>query len=322
MDVNTEADHRQQRVEKYFCRTPDPGQQTRAILLMSASALGGLLTIILFAQGSGLGVLFLIASGFGGYKGVKKKADYDRRYAAAEPKPRDEEMDGLLASDLDKVCARAIQRLGLTCDELELFPQQWDPVANLAHGNSFIDQQQKRPWSIFGPEIRGFSFGPKFRAFSTVGRDGVCRFAAYDVMVICPTGYHLALYECTIDFLTGRPRDEQTREYHYADVVSVSTSTRSDEQLSFQPLDLRGDETVGFDFGRALFRDFEIVVSSGDRSKIVVGIQDEDRPDRQVALQPSGIEEVISSVRRMLKEKKGGAVGPAGQIKGLPPGHV
>jgi len=323
MNANTEADHRQQRVEKYFCRTPDPGQQTRAILLMSASALGGLLAIIMIAQGSGgLGFLFLVAGGFGGYKGIKKKADYDRRYAAAEPKPRDEEMDDLLKKDQDKVRAHAIQHLGLTRDQLDLSLQQRDPLANLALENSLIDQQQKDPWLISGPEMRGFSFGPKFRAFSTVGRDGVCRFAAYDVMVICPTGYHLALYECTIDFLTGRRRDERTREYHYADVVSVSTSTISDEQLSFQPLDLRGDETVGFDFRRALLRDFEIVVSSGDRSKIVVGIQDEDRPDRQVELQPSGIEEVIRSVRGKLKEKKGGAVGAAGQTKGLPPGDV
>lgn len=227
-------------------------------------------------------------------------------------------MDDLLAGDLAKVREHAIRRLGLTLDELELFPQQWDPVANLAHGNPSIDQQQKRPWLVFGPEVRGFSFGPKVRAFSTVGRDGFCRFVAYDVMVICPTGYHLALYQCTIDFLTGGLRNEQTREFHYADVVSVSTTTRSDQELPFQPLDLRGDTSVNFE--KALFRDFEIVVSSGDRSKIVVGIQDEAQPDKQAALQPSGIEEVISSVRRMLKEKKGGVVGPAGQIKGLPPG--
>jgi len=321
MDANSEADRRRQKVEKYFRRTPDPKERTRAILLISAAALGGLLAIIMFGQGSGfLGVVLLAAGGFGGYKGLQKKTDYDKRYAAAEPKPRDEEMDEFLANDLAIVCEHATRCLGLTLDELELFPQQWDPVANLAHGNPFVDQQQKRPWVVFGPEVRGFSFGPKFRAFSTVGRDGFCRFAAYEVMVICPTGYHLALYQCTIDFLTGGLRQEQTREYHYADVVSVSTTIRSDQKLSFQPLDLRGEGPVNYDFENALFRDFEIVVSSGDRSKIVVGIQDEERPDRQATLQPSGIEEVISSVRRMLKEKKGGVVGPAGQIKGLPPG--
>lgn len=319
MDANPEADSRQQRVDKYFRRTPDPKQRMRAIFLISFSAFGALLAITLFAAGNVfLGVLLLAASGSGGYKGLQKKADYDRKYAAAEPKPHDEEMDHLLQGDLSKACEHALRRLGLTLDELELLPQQWDPVANLAHGNSFVDQQQKRPWIVFGPEVRGFSFGPKIRAFSTVGRDGLCRFVAYDVMVICPTGYHLALYQCTIDFLTGGLRNEQTREYHYADVVSVSTTTRSDQEVPFQPLDLRGDKSIYFE--RALFRDFEIVVSSGDRSQIVVGIQDEERPDREVTLQPSGIEEVISSVRRMLKEKKGGVVGPAGQIKGLPPG--
>lgn len=321
MSSTTDSNSREQRVEKYFRRTPDPKQRTRAIFLISASTLGGLLAIIALTQGHDfLGVLFLTAGGFGGYKGVRKKADYDKKYAAAEPKPRDEEMDHLLQSDLHGVCEHALRRLGLTLDELELFPQLWDPLANLDRGSPLADQQQRQPWIVFGPEVRGFSFGPKLRAFSTVGRDGLCRFVAYDVMIICPTSYHLALHQCTIDFLTGALRNEQTREYHYADVVSVSTTTRSDQEVPFQPLDLRSDEPVHFE--RALFRDFEIVVSSGDRSKIVVGIQDEERPDRQVTLQPSGIEEVISSVRRMLKVKKGGVVGPAGQINSLPPGNV
>lgn len=62
MEANSEADRRQQRVEKYFCRTPDPKQRTLAILLVSAAALGGLLAVILFAQGAAfLGILFLAA---------------------------------------------------------------------------------------------------------------------------------------------------------------------------------------------------------------------------------------------------------------------
>lgn len=318
MDVNSEAGRRQQRVEKYFRKTPDPQQRTRAILLISASAFGGLLAIITLGQGGGFfGFFLLAAGGYGGYKGFQKKADYDRRYAAAEPKPSDEEMDDLLKKvDLPNLRNHAMKRLDLTRSDL-VVPQDEDPLANLDDVNNSIDRQRD-PWVVCGPEYRGFSLGPKVRAFSTVGRDGVCRFTSYDVMAICPTGYHLAVYQCTIDFLTGNRRNEETHEYHYADVVSVATKTKSDDnEFSFQPLDLRGGKRYHFE--KALFRDFEIVVSSGDRSRIVVGIQDEKQPEEQVELQSSGIEDVIRSVRQMLKQKKGGVVGPAGQHKVLPP---
>jgi hypothetical protein len=57
-----------------------------------------------------------------------------------------------------------------------------------------------------------------------------------------------------------------------------------------------------------MYRTFEVIVSSGDRSSIVVGIKDEDEDAGPFRLQESGIDSVIHAVRRMLREKKGGAV--------------
>jgi hypothetical protein len=59
-------------------------------------------------------------------------------------------------------------------------------------------------------------------------------------------------------------------------------------------------------FGGTLHREFQIIVSSGDRSSIIVGIKDEDEPGETVLLQESGIEAVTEAVRRMLRVKKGG----------------
>ncbi|MGH3782947.1 MAG: hypothetical protein ACRDRO_20575 [Pseudonocardiaceae bacterium] len=308
-DANAEADRRKKRVEKYFRKTPDPKQRTQAVTFLSASGLGVFLAIIMFASGVGfLGFLLLIAGGYGGYKGLQKIADYNKKYAAAEPKPDDKEMDSLLAKDLADVRERATKRLGLTLDELELFSEQWDPVANLARGNPLLNQQQRHPMLVFGPAVP---------TLSAVGKDGFWRFASYEVMVICPTGYHLGLCRTNIDFLTGGIQREETQEYHYADVVAVSTNTTPDQGI--ETLDLREDKPIHF--AKTLHRKFQVVVSSGDRSTIVVGIQDEQRPGEQAKLQPSGIDEVIHSVRRMLKEKKGGAAGPSGQIKGLSGGE-
>jgi hypothetical protein len=309
MDVNTEADLRKIRVEKYFRRTPDQHSRTLAIIFISVSIVGGLLAIIVFAGGGRfLGFLLLAVSGYGGYRGIRRMVDYNDEYAAAEPKPSDEEMDDLLAEDLTGVRKQAMQRLGLTLDELELPSEEWDPVANLARGNPLIGDRQKR-----GPMV---IFGPAFPTLSAVGRDGFWRFAAYEVMVICPTGYHLGLYRARIDFLTGGLDREETQEYHYNDVVAVSTRTTPDQEVN--SLDLREGKPIHF--AKAVLREFEVVVSSGDRSAIVVGIQNEERPEEQSKLQPSGIDGVIPSVRRMLKEKKGGAVGPSGQNQRFPAG--
>lgn len=187
MDVNAEADRRKKRVEKYFRRTPDPKQRTPAITLVGAAAAAGvLLAIIMFASGSGfLGLLLLAASGYGGYKGLQRMAGYNREYAEAEPKPSDEEMDYLLGRDLAGGREQAMRRLGLTLDELELPSEQWDPVAHLTRGNPLVDQQHQQLRDLM------IVYGPAFPTLSAVGGDGVWRFAAYEVMVICPTGYHL-----------------------------------------------------------------------------------------------------------------------------------
>lgn len=85
MDTNTED--RKIRVEEYFRRAPDSKRRTWAIILISLSAVGGLLAIDAFVGGPGfLGFLFLAASGYGGYKGWRKMVDYMDECAAAEPK--------------------------------------------------------------------------------------------------------------------------------------------------------------------------------------------------------------------------------------------
>jgi len=298
MNVDKIADQRKKRIEKYFKKTPSSREHTIAMVLLGAGGLSGLFGLILIAGGNGVGVLFLAAAVYAAYKGGRRKLDYDKRYRAAEPKPSDDEMDRLLAKDLSGLLERAMRRLGVTLDELELSGERWDPIAHLNRGTPLLDSEQKQPLLVFGPRI--------LAAESAVGQDGVFRFSAYQAMVICPTGYRLGLYSCVIDFLTGGLRQEETQEYHYSDVVAVSTTTTPDSK-PFQPVDVRDDSEENVHFARTLLREFQIVVSSGDRSTIVVGIADEDHPNNQATLQRSGIDEVIGSVRRMLREKKGGA---------------
>ncbi len=292
----TATTDRKKLVRRYFRKTPDAADLRFARSLMVAAATTPVLAFATFLLGSNvLGGAFLVAGIVLAIQGYEKKAGYERQLAAAEPKPSNQEMDRFLAADLQRAAPRSMRLLGLTSEELELTNVQVHPIASLG-GLSGRIQPERGPLLVFGPHVP---------SLAAVGEDGIWRFSIYDVMVICPTGYLLGVYQCTIDLISGEIRDEKTQEYHYADVVAVSTRTSRAEDDMFNPLDLRFGRTVN-PFGKAAFRTFEIVVSSGDRSTIVVGIMDEDRPDRQARLQESGIDRVITAVRRMLREKKGG----------------
>ena len=252
-----------------------------------------------FAASSGfLGIVGLIAALIAGNKGWARMIAYDRALEKAEPKPSDVEMDKLLAVDLRTIIDRGMESLSLTTDDLVSVAQQWDPIANLSQEASHIDTQHARPMVVFGPAIPS-------RAM--VGKDQVWRFSSYEVMVICPTGYHLAIYRTGLNFLTGALRQEETHEYHYSDVVAVSTVSSPGRELGELAVDSATDvDADQVRFAKTILREFQIVVASGDRSKVVAGIADESDPERQARLQESGIEQVIASVRRILREKKAG----------------
>jgi hypothetical protein len=293
--VQPAVEERRKKVRKYFRVTPDAAEETSAIHMIWAG-IGGILgaAALLIA---GFPVYALLAAGLGAIAAIHGRvspSSYRRRYKAAEPKPADTEMDRMLHEDLADAARRAMDRLDVTLDELELHSYEVDRWAQI-RGSRRLADQGRGPLVVFGPA--GGSRGRR-------GVDRVWRFTSYEVMVICPTGHHLAIYECTLDFVTGRRKDEDTHEYHYPDVVAVTTKTRVPE--GFQ-LILPGGGSGEVEFRRTMTREFQIVVSSGDRSSIVVEIRDDDRPEQEFKLQESGIDRVIAAVRRMLREKKGGA---------------
>jgi len=296
------SDSRKTAVKKYFTPAPDPRDEVRAERLLRLSAAAGLVSLASVAGGLWFGGLWfvvgavgLVAAGLVAAQGVQQKAAYRRQWDRAEPKPSDSQMDMLLRDDISRAANRAMQRLGLTRDELELHSRDVDPLA--LEGKPRLAEQGRGPITVFGPADG---------AFAADGIDRKLRFTAYRIMAICPTGHHLGIYECVLDMKSGRRRNEETHEYHYTDVVAVATMTRDSGEVGIRIEDLAGVRSANF--GRTLLRTFEVIVSSGDRSSIVVGIRDEDEDGDTFRLQESGIDSVIEAVRRMLREKKGGAV--------------
>ncbi|MEV6831658.1 hypothetical protein [Amycolatopsis sp. NPDC051102] len=286
MTLSETADDRREIVDRYFARVPTAEERTRVWMYAGGGAaliVLGVLIAVVDAWLPGIGV---IALGVGALaRGLPLYEAYRDASEAALPKPRDAIIDKIRDHELAKVRRRALDRLDLTAEDLELEPADWDPLAGPGLGAA-----PREPLVVTGPV-------PTSRAMR--GGDGVWRFSRYAVLVLCPTDYHLALYRCVIDLRVAGLFQEETHEYHYADVVAVLTAVSDGS-------DLPAEDEGGLRFEKALLHEFQLVVASGDRTRIVFGISDEHHPDRQVRLPPSGIDPVVRAVRTMLRDKKAG----------------
>ncbi len=290
------SDERKEAVRRYFQATPAPADETRAWRFQGAAGVAVVLAVALLVVGLAAGtVVIAVVAVVLFVQGRLLLAEYRRRYAKAEPKPRDADMDMTLRADLRDAAERAMQRLELTRDELEL--HSYDASQP---GERRLAEQGSGPLVVFGPADRS-----KGRP----GVDRVWRFTSYDLMAICPTGHHLAIYRCRLTFDIGGRSEEDTDEYHYADVVAISTRTRPTKEHAITQIDVG---LAALPLSRTMIRAFEIVVSSSDRSSIAVSMHDDDQRGKALHLQESGIDQVIRVVRHMLREKKGGVASATG----------
>lgn len=281
---------RKEAVRRYFRVTPDASEETLAWRLIGGAvvALGGV--VALLVVGALVAAVVCALAGVAlGVQGYVQLAEFRRKWRLAEPKPSGDAMDATLQADLREAAERAKRRLDLTDDELELRSDD----ASLP-GEHRLAEQGGGPLVVFGP-----ASGSKGRP----GADGVWRFTSYDLMVICPTGHHLAIYECKLTFDLGNRSEEDTAEYHYADVVAVSTTTRPTSEFAITQIQVG---PAALPLSKTVTRTLEIIVSSGDRSAIAVSMHDDDKRGKALHLQESGIDQVIRTVRQMLREKKGG----------------
>lgn len=293
MNANEAATARRDEYQKYFVPTPPDKDRQQALIGLIGGGSAALLGLILLVSSPVWGVLFLGGGGYFTYKGFEKWQKYQADYNKAEPKPTDQKMDDRLFSDVSRIAEYGMTRLGLTNDDIELAGS--DPISRMASDDA--------PESLVGPMT---AFGPDYGSGYAIGKDGVWRFKQYEVMIICPTNYHLAIYMCVLDFLTGGYRLDATHEYHYADVVAVGTATKPVGSTP-QPLVRHDESTAPVRFAATAERRFQIVVSSGDRSTVISEIRNEANPDDgDVKLQTSGIDELITSLRKVLRDKKGG----------------
>jgi hypothetical protein len=190
-------------------------------------------------------------------------------------RPGDAQIDAWIEDDLKKLQQQALNKTGTDPSVL----MQKEPV--VVTGLRFGDLPSSTFW-----------------AFRT-GKDKIFRFTPMDVTVINFTADQLLVYQCALDLTTGNPLNESTDEYFYRDVVSVSTVTESrNVTMANKPIQMKAAET------------FRLTTSGGTSVEVTISDRDVIRlmggGDGQIP--KTRVEKAIQTVRKMLREKKGGAV--------------
>lgn len=188
------------------------------------------------------------------------------RYRTA---PSDETVDSWLEEDILNLVTASYAKLGL--EEAQIV--------------------KKDPLKIYAPiywVTRGI---PSDEILYRKGKDKVLRFAVYRVTIFLLADHLLASYICDYNFIRKVALNEKTYEYHYQDIVSVTTEETS------------GSYTLPEGKRYVQAQKFRLSVSSGESIEVVINphsIADTVRGK----LKPSGAEEAVLVIRTMLRTKK------------------
>lgn len=268
---------RDARVRAYFKGSAREKLDSRGIGIVF---LGGLLLLVSVSMytssgsfSGGCAVVFVIPGTvmglWGGGRLWKAHADRRRWRNESAAAPQDDEVQHWLDDGLARVKDNALRALGLSESELVS-----DPLTIVA----------PVLWPISGIVQADLTY--------CKGRDGQARFGVYAVAVIALTDRHLGAYRCDYSFLEDRTFNEKTCEYHYQDIISVSTS-EVPSSLSLSS----GQELTAV-------QEFRVSVPNGEAIRITVDVPELRRMTGADSFPASGAEKAVAAIRAMLRHKK------------------
>ncbi len=183
-------------------------------------------------------------------------------------RPNDNDIDTWFQDDLRVIIDRSLKKLGLDkeqiiSDELTIIsPIYWSTI-----GIPFKDVRHKR------------------------GKDNLIRFSIYRVTVIQLADQLLASYACDFNFMKNVKLNEETNEFHYVDIASVSTGeTSSSYKLP------NGKSMVHAQV-------FRLTAVSGEKIEVTIG-SPKLSEELSGTFPETGAEKAVQVIRVMLREKK------------------
>lgn len=198
------AADRRTKVIKYFTKTPDQVNPALHAMLFGGAALLVILAVVsqsLFAVVLVAGAAWVAKKGYDQYKKYQK---FRKAWDAAEPKPADAELDAWLREDTADITRKGARKLQVRLDE------------DLALSDLITP-----PIVVVG--VPALSDTRNGRLALRVGADGQVRANHYNVLILFLTRQVVSTYRCVLEFATGDLLADETRQYHWGNIVGVSS---------------------------------------------------------------------------------------------------
>ncbi len=204
-------------------------------------------------------------------KKSKEEKEIRKYFKRGFRKIRDIEMDHYLQDGIDRIKEESVEKLSLHKTETQIF----DPLvvkAPILYQTEDVDKKDL-VWKV--------------------GKDGIARFGLYSILIIHLTERHLAAFGCVYNLIRDVSLSEYTNEFHYQDIVSVSTKELSS---SFT---LPSGEKLTY------AQEFAITVSSGDSISVLITTGKLEKTKKKYNYKiDTGAEKAVKFIRQRLREKK------------------
>ena len=216
--------------------------------------------LLMLTQSSivGIGLLVLIAGGAWLFFEIKPVMDA----------PGDQTVDAYLIDDIEDLKKRSMDRLNI--EEAELIR------------DSIV---------IRGPILWSTHGVPTEELAWKKGKDERIRFSINSVTVVHLTEHKLSSYQCDYNFIRGVPLNERDDEFHYRDVVAVST--RDDSTNYTLPNGVLMKQAQLFKLAVSSGDSIQVIVNSSDLLKLTGG-----------SMLDTGLDNAVKALRKVLGEKK------------------
>lgn len=245
-------------LRKYFAPPPKP---KNAIILL---VLGILSLLVFFSDTNDFGV----CGGLGFLLAVSGGLWLFALYGNKGSLPTDAEVDTWFQEDVARIVEQSLSKAGLDKSELVQTPiPVTGPIFWATNGVSTEDLRWKK------------------------GSDDFVRFSINRITVILLSNNLLAAYACDFNFLKNVSLNESTQEYHYKDVVSVST--QEDSTSYTLPNGISMVNSQAFRLSVASGESIKVVISAAKLTEITGG-----------KIPITSAEKAVQVIRTMLREKK------------------
>ncbi|WP_344428013.1 hypothetical protein [Pseudonocardia ailaonensis] len=294
------SNQRKEWVRRYFRPTPPRWDWVRGVRLMQAGTVLLVLALVLWPLGSwpwaaGVGILAAVlwVSGFTMWR------SYHFGFEFAEAKPSGRLLDRTLDADLRRAARETLERFGLAPAELILHADEVRP------GATPVRPERWMPLVLVGP-----SADARHR---TDFDDGIRRFTAYSVAVICVAQNYVAIRTFVLDLAAGSGKDVDTHEYHFDNIIALHTSTRPARELAAR-------EVPGFGFGRkAPLVSCDLEISATNDAPVVVSTETSQKRPAELTI-PVTVADVLPMLSALLcripgTAKQGDLAGGLGHLQ-------